>query len=416
MKILLVHHELPYPIRSGWDKMVINLIRMLRTSHEVTLIVPVFRDTEKIAMEHMASICDHLVTVPVSSNHSGILVDRKGYIRRNLRTFFGRIPGNVTLKWYPELAKAVEDCCQGGRYDAIEAASILTYGYLVFAERPVCHILGPMDDGIESAKTTMQFEKHWRRRLIAAVQWRAFRYYETSAYLNSSWVLFYSEQDWRRAIQRTPNLEHARHCQVASESDVPSRAEVLESFNTQEPDSMLFVGELSPFFNQDAMIFFCNEVLPKVWEKIPEAKFYIVGHNPPPHIQNLAQSGHVTVTGGVEKEELVAYLRKASVYVGPIRSGTGVKTKIIEAMSYGKAIVAMSRAVAGLSDLCKDALLIQDDPDHFAQAVVSLLRDARQRTALGSRARDVFEREYSFEALLPKVLAVFDEIEQSNSY
>jgi glycosyltransferase involved in cell wall biosynthesis len=410
MKILLVHHEIPYPIRSGWDKMTYNLIRMLRMSHEVSLIAPVFKNTDPEDVEHLASICDHLIAVPVNSESENGFASPRGFLQRNWHVILSKVPGKVTLSWYPEFAKGFEECCLIHHYDVVQAASIFTYRYLRYSRVTSCRVLGPMDDGIESSRSDMHFEKHCRKKAAAALEWRAMRSYETKAYLNSDWALFYSDQDLKRVLDRTPGITHARHCPVATEHDVPSHAEVQESFSEQDSNSILFVGGLSPFFNQDAVMHFCAVIFPRVLAQIPSAQFIVVGHNPPPDIQHLAQNSQVIVTGGVKKEELISLIKRASVYVGPIRSGTGVKTKIIEAMSFGKAIVATSTAVMGLFDLPENAIRIQNEPENFAQAIVDLLRKPEERVALGIRARVAFESKYSFEAILPKLTAVYDEI------
>ena len=413
MKILLVHHEIPYPFRSGWDRVTYNLIRMLQTIHEVTLIAPVFEDTDPAAVEHMAGVCNHLVVVPVRSKPKGWLAARMTTLRFLLPLIINRIPLNVSLNWYPQLARAIEEYCRDHKMDVVQAASIFTYGYLRFARGAACQVLGPMDDGIESSQSSKQHQLLWHKKLIVTLEWRAYCHYEVNACRRSDWVLFYSERDLKRALTRTPDLTHARHCPVATENDPLSWEEVLQSFPQQDPNAILFVGGLSPFSNQEAVLYFCQAIYPRVLAQMPQSKFYIVGHNPPAHIQALAKNDHIIVTGGVSRAELVAFIQKAAVYVGPLRAGTGVKTKIIEAMSYGKAVVATSKAVAGLFDLPKDTVMICDDPDDFAEAVVSLLRSPEQRAALGMRARRSFEQVYSFDVVLPKLARVYDEIGHS---
>ena len=81
MKILLIHHEIPYPIRSGWDKTIYNLIKILGTVHEVTLIAPVFRNTDPKAIEHIRAMCAQLITVSLDTPSTGRPASRWLYFR-----------------------------------------------------------------------------------------------------------------------------------------------------------------------------------------------------------------------------------------------------------------------------------------------------------------------------------------------
>ena len=81
-------------------------------------------------------------------------------------------------------------------------------------------------------------------------------------------------------------------------------------------------------------------------------------------------------------------------------------------MSYGKAIVATHIALEGVWDLGEDVFQIHDDPESFASEVVNLLQNEQRRFQLGVSARDFFERVYSYNAIMPKALGIYREIEE----
>ena len=139
---------------------------------------------------------------------------------------------------------------------------------------------------------------------------------------------------------------------------------------------VIFVGAMDWMPNVDAVEFFCRELWPAVVQRVPGARFRIVGRNPAARVQRLA-SANVEVTGLVPS--VVEHLRKAAVVVVPLRVGGGTRLKIYEAMAMGRAVVSTSVGAEGL-DVCdgKD-IVLADDPSSFSEAVVTMLEDISSR-------------------------------------
>jgi len=100
---------------------------------------------------------------------------------------------------------------------------------------------------------------------------------------------------------------------------------------------VIFTGSMDWQPNIDGVEFFCNAIWPLVLEKVPQARFRIVGRDPHPRVKNLASSS-VEVTGTVPS--IVDHLREATAIVVPLRIGGGTRIKIYEGMAMGKATVS----------------------------------------------------------------------------
>ncbi len=134
-----------------------------------------------------------------------------------------------------------------------------------------------------------------------------------------------------------------------------------------ERHSLLFWGAMNRLENRDAVLWFTDEIFPPVLEKYPDAKFYIIGANPPDSIKRL-ESGNITVTGFVENP--LEYFGKAEAAVVPLRLGAGIKVKVLECIDAGLPVITTSVGAEGVTDTEK--LTVADGRDDFIKAIVIL--------------------------------------------
>jgi glycosyltransferase involved in cell wall biosynthesis len=169
-------------------------------------------------------------------------------------------------------------------------------------------------------------------------------------------------------------------------------------------DCLVFTGSMDWLANEDAMVYFVNEVLPLIRQRIPNVSLWIVGRSPTRPIQELSsQHKNVRVTGTVE--DVRPYIAKAEVYVVPIRAGSGTRLKIFEAMAMAKPVVSTSIGAEGLPVSHGKDIVLADSREDFAEAVVALLGDANYREALGQAARGLVASKHSWSS----VGSVFEE-------
>jgi polysaccharide biosynthesis protein PslH len=152
-----------------------------------------------------------------------------------------------------------------------------------------------------------------------------------------------------------------------------------------EPDRLLFSGTLDYPPNAEGIAWFADEVLPRLRVRRPGVRLTVVGRNPPRRVRALDADPAIDVTGWVD--DLAPYQRAAAVAVAPLRSGSGTKLKVLEALAVGRPLVATSVAAEGIDVVDGVHLLVRDDPPAFAEAVADLLedRDRAERLAIAGR-------------------------------
>jgi len=158
--------------------------------------------------------------------------------------------------------------------------------------------------------------------------------------------------------------------------------------------TFLFVGAMFYEPNVDGVRFFAREILPRIRQRSPRARFVVVGRDPQPNIAALHDGDTITVTGTVD--DGAPYLRRASVAVVPIRFGSGTRIKILEAFAHGTPVVSTTLGAEGLEVANERELLLADDPDAFAAACVRLAGDEGLQASLAERGLDLVRRRYQW--------------------
>lgn len=160
----------------------------------------------------------------------------------------------------------------------------------------------------------------------------------------------------------------------------------------EKRSGLMFIGGFMHAPNEDAMIWFVEEIWPKIKKKIGDAHFYIVGSHPPERIRALASSD-ITVTGFVE--DVSPFFEKTRVFVSPLRYGAGVKGKIGQSLSFGLPVVTTHIGAEGMGLVDGANSLIADDADSFANKVIDLYSDSDLWSRLAEGGRRLIERRFS---------------------
>lgn len=170
---------------------------------------------------------------------------------------------------------------------------------------------------------------------------------------------------------------------------------------------MIFTGDLSYLPNIDAAEHFVRGIFPLIRREIPDAVFRIVGRNPGQKVQALKSIPGVEIRGNVA--DLSDEISIASIYVLPMRLGSGIRSKLFDVFPLAKAIVTTSIGAEGLELYNDNNCLIADKEMDFAQCCIRLLKDKEIRVKLGNGAKrlatDVYTQE-NISLLIKEVVAV----------
>jgi GT2 family glycosyltransferase len=162
----------------------------------------------------------------------------------------------------------------------------------------------------------------------------------------------------------------------------------------------LFIGGFQHRPNIDAVLFFVQEIYPLVRDRLPDAKFYIIGDKAPPEIVALA-SDRIIVAG--LQRNVRSFFDSVRLSVAPLRYGAGIKGKINQSMAFGVPVVATSMAVEGMNLVDHQHVLVADEPQDFASVLVELYKSEELWNRLSQNGISKTQELYSTDAAREKL-------------
>ena len=158
---------------------------------------------------------------------------------------------------------------------------------------------------------------------------------------------------------------------------------------------VVWVGSFVHPPNVDAVFRLARVIVPAVRARVPDASLELIGSHATPEVYALAGDG-VTVHGDVP--DVLPHLEAAAVLAAPVRSGGGMRVKVLEGLAAGKAIVATPRALEGLDLRDGEHVRVAETDAEFADAVCDLLADVESRTRIATSAREWAQRHLRMDA------------------
>lgn len=383
MRILFLCKTLPHEEVIGGPVIIYNRVRLLSEKHEVSLLTFV-SDEERDRAESVSRFCLDFEAVPMPAP--------SGPLRKAWDFFFSPVPVYFLLNRSAEMFARLGEMVRRRDYDVVISEYSMVAQYLF------------RNPDLEGMKRVMSVHecyylarrKAWkvqglsRAGLSGLFYMKGLKRFEFDMYADADRVLTLTPEGRQELLDIRPDL---RISVVPHGVDVDRFCESGEGGREQ---AVMFLGNYPHDPNRDAVVFFRDRVWPRVKEAVPDALFYVVGKDPTPDLLEMARTDpSVVVTGTVD--DVRPYFDRCKVFVNPVRIGGGFRGKLLEAMSMGLPIVTTSLGAEGVEAVSGREMIIADNPDGFAAAVVELLRDDALCRDLGENAREMAVRCFSWD-------------------
>ncbi len=392
MRILTLISKFPWPLTDGAVIRDFNLLRVAAKHHEVSLLCFLFKPSDREQFDALRPFCKKIVGIDLVRTKACTLANAA-------HSLVTSDPFILREYWRPEMARALEQFVDEERIDVI-------HSHFLHMSQYVGHKRG----------AAFVHDAHNLEHILWQRMARTTTNPLKKAFMQTQYCkLARRQQDVARASEKCVVLsdedrtEYQRICPEADVTTVPNGADVdywTPRDVVTEPASILYFGNLSWPPQADAAIYFHDKILPLVRRQVPDAKFYIVGQNPPESVTALA-SDRVIVTGFVP--DMREYIARATVVVMPLRAGAGTKHRVFQALCMKKPVVCTAVAAEGIALTHRETALLANDPERFASATVSLLQDAALRRRLGERGRQLVLDRYDWRAIYERLEEAFQE-------
>ncbi|MFF2890553.1 glycosyltransferase [Paenibacillus sp. NPDC057967] len=174
---------------------------------------------------------------------------------------------------------------------------------------------------------------------------------------------------------------------------------IFEKTETQKPrvfdeNKMVFVGRMDIPHNVSAMLFFCKEMWLDLKKSLPALKLYIIGKSPSNEIRLLAERyPDIIITG--EVADVRQEISDSALMIAPLVYGTGIKTKIIEAMAEGIPVATNSIGSEGINITHKVNIVSTDDNEEIKAEIIKLIQDKEYNASIARNAKQFIEDEFN---------------------
>ncbi|MGH7385126.1 MAG: glycosyltransferase [Candidatus Rokuibacteriota bacterium] len=390
LRILWVKVGGLWPPNTGGRLRSLHMIAELSRRHRVTLLTTQRSTDEPASLGARLPACEEIDAIPYALPKQGtprfaLAVARSWTSRYPADLWRWRIPA-VRARIRERIKHGV-DLCVADFLVAMPNMPIRTSTPVVLFEHNVEYMIW---------KRLHEIEKRPGRRALLALEWRKMRRYEATACARAGLTVAVSEADRALLAANAPGADiRAIGTGVDTAYFHPNGA-------VEAPATLVFTGSMDWYPNEDAILYFIAEILPELRREVPGLSLAVVGRDPSDGLRAACTAAGVRVTGTVA--DVRPYVAEAAVYVVPLRIGGGTRLKIFEALAMGKAVVATRVGAEGLPIVAGQHFLQADRPADFARAVVTLLKDASRRHALGMAGRRLVEERYSW----PQVTRQFE--------
>jgi polysaccharide biosynthesis protein PslH len=405
MKLLVLTPIVPYPPHDG-DKLRLYhfLLHLKRQGHRIDLFCLSRVKEDFKYFQEMGGVCDRLYLEHVSNRDLFLNLFASPLLAQSF---------NVTSYFSPKLRdtlRAYWKTAEGKAVDVI-LAHRLRMAPAVFESNPGKPVVLDLTDCLTDYTRQLKDRKGAPLLPRLAAKW-------------DHWFLKSEEAEWPRRADFSTVISEAEAQKVLGlgvprekVKVVPNGVPVTDARKWVRPEAyptqakvVCFSGNMGYAANEDAALWFLDEVWPLVRRMVPEAIFACVGGHPSSALVKRHNGQDVLVTGWVPQIE--PYAAHPDVTVAPLRVASGMQNKVALAMALGVPLVATAQAVGWLPPEGREKIhaIVEEVPGmaaDFANRVIEILRNPRTAKAQARAARNYIRRNYSWDKsgwILEKIL------------
>jgi len=392
MKILLVSSYLPYPLLSGGQVRLYNLLKELSKDHEITLICEKRKNQSSEDIKEVEKICTKVITVNRRKQWSA------GNLLQSLVSSHSFLTIGHTV---PRMREEIERQLKSSHFDLIHAETFYITQNIPDTTIPVVLI-----------EHNIEYQVYERFAAKANLLYRPALLYDIYKMKKEE------ENSWRKAAAiGAVSLEDRKIIQTIN----PQVSLVRNGVNpaqfirkdpsgviSQNPKKILYIGDFSWIQNRDTLSWIIKEIWPKI--KSAQTVLWVVGREIPQTLKNLTSDPDIIFDEKSASRPAEQIFKEAFLLLAPIRVGGGTSYKILESMAVGTPVVMTPLSANAL--LAKDFhdALVGDTAEEISKKTLDLLNDHALYKKINQNSRLLIEKNYTWKAITEKLNLLYSEV------
>ena len=375
MKIFVLLPRIPFPLEKGDKLRAFNQIKQLAKRNEIVLCA--LNDNPKVSEQDAFRALQ-----PYCQSINFIKISKPQILLGFVRAFLKGLPMQCGYFYNRKAAKKVDALIAKHKPDMLFGQLLRVAEYIRHKDLPKA--IDYQDIFSYGMKRRADIASPLTRPIFA-MEYRRLCRYEAAIFDDFDVKAIISEPD--RAL-----FPHEKRDEILI---VPNGVD-HEKYHPMEREKqydLVFTGNMSYAPNVNAVDYLANEIMPIVWKTLPDAKLYIAGATPDPKVKKAA-CDRITVSGWLD--DIRDAYAQSRVFIAPMRIGTGLQNKLLEAMSMRLPAITSPLANASLGAKPDEEILIGSNAEEIAQHIITLLTDNDKAERLAQAGYDFTNRVYDW--------------------
>ncbi|MBI5123436.1 glycosyltransferase family 4 protein [Candidatus Roizmanbacteria bacterium] len=387
MNILIVSSYLPFPLFSGGQIRLYNLIKNLSEKHSITLVCEKRESQTQRDIDEVSKICEKVYAVDRKKQWSA---------KNIIKTGFSLDPFLITGHKSPEMKKIITRLVSEEKFDLIHVETFYVMQNLPKTDLPV--VLA--EHNIEYKV----YEKFVKKSLIIG---------RPLLYLDILKLKRTEKAYWKKATKLIAVSEIEASLMGRKVDVIPNGVEIdkfkmKKIVKQKENKKVLFIGDFKWIQNKDSVVYIIKNIWPKVVKNNPNAILWIVGKKIPESVKSLKDDSIIFDENAPNETEKI--FQEADILLTPIRVGGGTNFKILESMSCGTPVITTKLGNEGIKAIDNEEIIICDKPEEFSSKTSLLLTDDYLYEKISRNGRKFIEKSFDWKNIAEKLNSVYSEV------
>ncbi|MEM7330674.1 MAG: glycosyltransferase [Chloroflexota bacterium] len=413
MKILFLTQIIPFPPNAGPRVKTWHVLNYLvERGHDVTL-ASFVRDDEREYVPVMEKLCKAVHTVPINRSR---VADVSYWLKSHLS---GR-PFLIERDDLKPMRQIVQHLLATETFDVVHADQLTMTQFALDAKqggdkRPF--IIFDAHNATWTIWERMRENASPLLKPVYKIEESRIKAYEGMLVDQFDHTMVVIDPDREALLEGVPRSRWDQIKTRMSSIPIAIDAEKLQPTQRQPGScNIMTLGSLNYPPNADGIRWFMESVFPLVREQMPEVTLTVIGKNPPADFLEIANRypGKIDVTGYVD--DLTPYMEAAALMVVPVRAGSGMRVRLLEAFARAMPAVTTTIGLEGIHATHDREIFVADDERTFADATLQLLKDPKLQEKLAKNGRLLAEQKYDWRAVLKQMDAVYSQAEKEPAY